>query len=302
MILYIDLFLDRLQYEKRFSKHTVDAYQTDLRQWSEYLEPFALENVADVRHTHIRGWVVRMMEAKTGARSINRKLSCLKSYFKFLLTRGYITLNPMQKVISPKMGKRLPETATEKSMVQLLEEVTFADGYEGVRDKTMIDLFYQTGIRAGELQALKTTDLDLSKNMVKVLGKGNKERLVPFGPGLAAALQNYLDARKTAFPRCAFPDLFLTVKGKPAYRKLIYNVVHEYLSLVSDADRRSPHVLRHSFATHLSDHGADLNAVKELLGHANLAATQIYMHNNIEKLKKVYAQAHPKAKNKDDKA
>ena len=271
-----------------------------MRQWVHFVYQYELGGIDEVRHTHVRGWIVNLMEAKISARSINRKLSCLKTYFKFLLRRGYITQNPMQKIISPKTGKRLPETVSEKSMGLLLEHVEFGTGYSGARDRTIMEVFYQTGIRSGELQSLQLSDVDLQRHQIKVVGKGGKERLVPFGGGLAKLLQSYLMARRDAFSEVPHHDLFLTDHGEPPYRKLMYNIVHKYLSMVTTIEQRSPHVLRHSFATHLSDHGADLNAIKELLGHANLSATQIYTHNNIEKLKRVYAQAHPKAKSSEE--
>ncbi len=201
----------------------------------------------------------------------------------------------MLKVLSPKTGKRLPHVVRVDELNKLFEQLTFPDTYEGYRDRTLLELLYHTGMRRSELINLKIADIDISHHTLKVLGKGNKERLIPFGQGLAKLLLAFIELRQQTFGESMYPHLLLTKQGKPLYPKAVYNIVRKYLTTVSTVEKKSPHVLRHSFATHLSDNGADLNAIKALLGHANLAATQIYTHNSIEKLKKVYESAHPKA-------
>lgn len=297
----ITVFLKYLELEKRFSAHTIKAYQSDLFQFFAYLEEtYSLTSILEVRHFHIRAWVVELMQNKITPRSINRKLSTLKTYFKFLKRRKEIQENPMLKVIAPKVGKRLPVVVKEIELENLFEKINFGEGYAAVRDEMVMEMLYSTGMRRSELINLTPNDLDFFNNQVKVLGKGNKERLIPFARPLADRLKNYLDIRNDEFGLSLTESLFLTEKGKEMYPKLVYNLVKKYLSQITTVEQRSPHVLRHSFATHLSNNGADLNAIKELLGHSSLAATQVYTHNSIEKLKKVYQQAHPKAKKKSE--
>lgn len=293
------VFIKYLQLEKRFSTHTIVAYQNDLEQFFLYLlQTYSLTSISEVRHFHIRSWVVQLMENKITPRSINRKLSTLKTFFKFLKKRKKITENPMLKVISPKTSKRLPVVVKEVEMGDLFEKINFGEGYSAVRGEMIMELLYATGMRRSELIQLTPNNIDFYNRQIKVLGKGNKERLIPFAKPLADRLQNYLEIRKDEFALGENAPLFVTDKGKVMYPKLVYNLVKKYLSQVTTVEQRSPHVLRHSFATHLSNNGADLNAIKELLGHSSLAATQVYTHNSIEKLKKVYQQAHPKAKKK----
>ncbi len=295
-------FIHFLEFEKRFSEHTVKAYKKDLDQFFSFLDKtFGLEAVAEVKHTHVRSWIVELMQQQITPRSINRKLSTLKTYFKYLLKRQHIAKNPMLKVVGPKTGKRLPVFVQQKQMDQLFEQVNFGEEFAGIRDKMILETLYNTGMRRAELIGLRTGDVDFFKNQFKVLGKGNKERLIPFGHNLSRSLNRYVEQRENHFPNQSGGFLFLTDKGKMLYPKMVYNLVKKYLSLITTVEQKSPHVLRHSFATHLSNNGADLNAIKTLLGHANLAATQIYTHNSIEKLKKVYQQAHPKAKTNREK-
>lgn len=297
----ISVFLKYLELEKRFSTHTITAYQSDLLQFFAYLEEiYSLTSILEVRHFHIRAWVVELMQNKITPRSINRKLSTLKTYFKFLKRRKEIKENPMLKVIAPKVGKRLPVVVKEIELENLFEKINFGEGYAAVRDEMVMEMLYNTGMRRSELINLTPNDLDFYNHQVKVLGKGNKERLIPFAHQLADRLKNYLVIRSDEFNLGMNEPLFLTEKGKKMYPKLVYNLVKKYLSQITTVEQRSPHVLRHSFATHLSNNGADLNAIKELLGHSSLAATQVYTHNSIEKLKKVYQQAHPKAKKKSE--
>jgi len=290
-------FFQYLRYEKRYSPHTITAYKSDLGQFTDFLEnTYAIVASAEVTHFHIRSWMVDLLARGNVARSINRKLSRLKTYFKFLRKQGEIKNNPMAKVIAPKMGKRLPVFVNEDSMSLLFERVDFGDGFEGARNRLIMEMLYCTGMRRSELVALKIENVDFSSNQLKVLGKGNKERLIPVARHLVLLIQSYLQMKNAALPESPHKNLFLTNKGQPLYPSFVYNIVKRNLSYVTTLEQRSPHVLRHSFATHLSNSGADLNAIKELLGHSSLAATQVYTHNSIERLRKVYEQAHPKAK------
>ena len=293
-------FFQYLKLEKRFSEHTLSAYQNDLQQFSSFINiTFQITSELEVTHTQIRSWIVDMMQNGITPRSINRKLSTLKSYFKFLRKRGVLEENPMIKVIAPKTGKRLPMFVKESKMELLLDKLDLGEGFKALRAKAIIELLYTTGMRRSELINLKLSDIDRSSSYLKVLGKGNKERLIPFGKKLLTVIDDYLESREQEFPDNIVPEIFITDKGKKLYPKFVYNIVKQNLSQVTTIAQRSPHVLRHSFATHLSNNGADLNAIKELLGHANLSATQVYTHNSIEKLRKVYQQAHPKAKRSD---
>lgn len=293
----INAFLSFLSFEKRASEHTIKAYQKDLEQFSTFVEQhFDSIELENLTHNHIRSWMIALLEAGCTAKTIRRKLSALKSYFQFLLRRGLILENPMTKVIAPKVGKQLPAFIPETQLQVLLEEIDFGPGYSNIRNRFIIELLYGTGIRRAELIALKASNFDLGRKVVKVTGKGNKERLLPLTDTLITSFQEYVNLRNTTFTDNAEPYLLLTDKGKKLYPKLVYNVVKRYLALVTTIEQKGPHTLRHSFATHLTANGADLNAVKELLGHSSLAATQVYTHNSIERLKKVYQQAHPKAK------
>lgn len=246
---------------------------------------------------HIRAWVVDGLEKGWSPRAINRKLSCLKSFFRFLLQRGWVDQNPMRKVTAPKVGKALPVFVREEHLAQLLDETPFGDDFSGVRNRLVLELLYHTGLRRAELIDLSPEAFDFHRMQIRVKGKGGKERIIPMLPELAGRVQAYLRLRRETFDALP-PQLLLTDKGQPMYPKFVYLLVHRHLSTVTTVEKRSPHVLRHSFATHLSNKGADINAVKELLGHSSLAATQIYTHNAIEKLKEVYQQAHPKGKTK----
>lgn len=290
-------FLQYLQYEKRFSEHTLLAYSKDTEQFFTYLKDlYSITSASEVRHFHIRSWVIHLLEQNMTARSIRRKLSTLKTYFRFMRKHGHVQENPMQKVVIPKIGKRLPVYVQESELAQLFETITFTDDFSGQRDQLLLELLYATGMRRSELINLKIEDIDPSRGVLRVLGKGNKERLIPFGERIKQQVRQYINFRNHTFPNTKTTHLLLTDKGTPMYPKLVYNIVNRYLSFVTTVEQRSPHVLRHSFATHLSDRGADLNAIKALLGHSNLAATQVYTHNSIEKLRQVYQQAHPKAK------
>lgn len=288
-------FIDYLQYEKRYSGHTVVAYRNDLRQFFEFLKSqYETDRVVDVAHIHIRSWVVALIEQGLNNNSINRKISCLKAYFKYLKRTGEIAVNPMLKVVAPKSGKRLPVFVEEKNMEALFTPEMFNDDFEGKRDALIIELFYNTGIRLSELINLKMSNVDLAQRQIKVLGKRNKERIIPISPSLQAIIGDYISL-KNEMNFCKQSN-YLIVKsdGVKLYEKLVYRIVNRYLGLVTTLKKKSPHVLRHTFATHMLNKGADLGAIKELLGHSSLAATQLYTHNSIEQLKDVHKKAHPK--------
>ena len=289
-------FIQYISTEKKLSPHTVTAYQNDLTQFYLFLaEKQEVFKAADVLHTHVRAWTVALLKSGISPRSVNRKLSTLKSYFRYLQQRKKLSSNPMSKVIAPKVGKRLPAFVQKDEMNKLLN-LKHGDDFSSLRDMLVLEMFYCTGMRRAELIQLKLSDVDYYNLTVKVLGKRNKERIIPISQVLVSKIEKYTDCRKVTFPEATSDFLFLTNKGNPCYPNMVYILVNKYLASVTSLDKKSPHILRHSFATHLSDNGADLNAIKTLLGHANLAATQIYTHNTVEKLKKVYQQAHPKAK------
>jgi len=287
-------FIAYIQFEKRYSPHTVTAYRNDLDQFFAYLQnQYSIQKIEEVTHLMIRSWLVYLMEDDISARSVNRKLSTLKSFYKFLNREGYLLENPMRKITPPKTGKRLPAFVDQDKMQILLQQHSFEDGYPGMRNKMILEIFYSTGMRLSELVNLRETDIDFYQKTIKVLGKRNKERLIPFSYKLESSLKSYLEEKKKTFGERE--ELFLTDKGKNIYPKMVYLLVTKHLGEVTTLEKKSPHILRHTFATHMLNNGAELNAVKELLGHANLSATQVYTHNTIEKLKKIYKQAHPKA-------
>lgn len=289
-------FIQYIRYEKRFSEHTVQAYSNDLDQLSKYLSAhYEINDPARAEAVHIRSWTVSMMEAGYHANSIRRKISTLKAFYHFLQKRKIIQDNPMRRVIAPKTGKRLPANVQAAEINQLLDHLTFDTDYRGRRERMILELLYGTGIRRSELIGLQLSDIDWARALLRVRGKRGKERHIPISRHLMDLLKAYVKLREQAFGENALPNLLLTDSGKPLYPKLVYNTVRRYLSMITTSEQRGPHALRHSFATHLSENGADLNAIKELLGHSNLAATQIYTHNSIERLKQIYQQAHPKA-------
>lgn len=286
-----DSFLQYLQFEKRLSRHTILAYSGDLEQFYSYIQTtYEIKKLSDINHTVIRSWVVEMMEQKISPRSVNRKITTLKTFYKYLLRQGTVTENPMLKIMSPKTSKRLPVFVEKDNMNTLIDTIAFGDDLEGVRNKLIIELFYATGIRLSELINLKLVNVDLEACQIKVLGKRNKERIIPFNNEIKNSIQDYMDKK----PGLPGEFLFQLKSGKKMYEKFVYRIVNEYLSMITTVDKKSPHVLRHTFATHMLNNGADLNAIKELLGHANLAATQVYTHNTVEKLKNIHKQAHPK--------
>jgi integrase/recombinase XerC len=290
----INSFLQYIRFEKRFSAHTVLAYENDLKQFSAFIKNlYETENADEITHPMVRSWIVDLMDKEISPRSVNRKLTTLKTYYKFLLRQGLIKNNPMLKVQSPKTSKRLPVFVDENKMNMLFTETDFGEGFESKRDRLMLEIFYATGMRLSELIGLTDNSVDTHGNQLKVLGKRNKERIIPFTNKLTTLIKEYMEERKevTLNP----PSFFVTDKGKKLYPKFVYRIVTHRLGSVTTLEKKSPHILRHTFATHMLNNGADINSVKELLGHANLTATQVYTHNTIEKLKQVYKQAHPRA-------
>lgn len=292
----VDQFLRYLTYEKRYSPHTLVAYEDDLDQLFDFIkETFEISEPKEIRHMHLRSWVVSMIDAGISPRSVNRRIACLKSYFKFLQVREYLTKNPASRLKPLKTDKKLPTFVREGEMIKLLDQVEFSDDFEGKRDKLLIELFYSTGIRLAELISLREKDINFYDSSIKVLGKRNKERVIPIPDSIVKYVKEFLSLKKDMWVAKSDDILFTTDKGRPLYPMLVYRVIKKYLGAVTTLSKKSPHVLRHTFATHLLDKGADLNAVKDLLGHTSLAATQVYTHNSLEKLKSAFDQAHPKA-------
>ena len=292
----IQSFLDYLKYEKRYSVHTLTSYQNDLIDFIDFLETqFGGVSLKEVTHTYVRSWLASIKDNGLGSRSINRKISSLNSFFKYHLRTGTIEASPMVKVISPKAGKRLPVFVSEEDTRKLVEAINrSADDWKSLNTKMLITIFYATGMRLSELINLREKQVDFSKSQVKVLGKGNKERIIPVSKEVVKMIKSYQQLKEKDFGKTD-DTLLVTEKGKKMYPRYAWLLVNQVLGQASTLDKKSPHVLRHTFATHLMNNGANLNAVKELLGHSSLASTQIYTHNTIEKLKDVYKKAHPKA-------
>jgi integrase/recombinase XerC len=292
--LFSQSFIDYLKFEKRYSVHTISAYREDLEQFFAFIErTFGETELKEISTAFVRSWLASLKEQKLTSKSINRKISSLKSFFKYLLRTGSLEKSPMAGVISPKSGKRLPVYVEEKDMRLLMEHVEFPKDWQGMTDRLLIRMFYNTGVRLSELVNLKNGQLDLNASTMRVFGKGNKERMIPLSATLIEEIGSY-QKEKQRSGRDLPETLFVNAKGKPLYVKYAYTAVKKWLSLVTTIDKKSPHVLRHSFATHLMNHGADLNSVKELLGHSSLAATQLYTHNSIEKLREVHKKTHPR--------
>jgi integrase/recombinase XerC len=289
-------FVRYLRFEKRYSPHTVASYEHDLLQFGKYLkEQYELNEPQDADHMMIRSWLVQLMEEKISSRSVNRKISSLRTFFNFLLKNKKVSRNPMLKILRPKEASRLPVFIDEPRIEMLFDKADFGDGFTAARDRLIMELFYATGMRLSELCNIREKDIDIYNCTIKVLGKRNKERIIPFTDVLKKLISNYKSERRKALSGITHDYLFVTDDGTKIYHKLVYRIVNKYLGLVSTSEKKSPHVLRHTFATHMLNNGADINSIKEILGHANLAATQVYTHNTIEKLKKVYKQAHPRA-------
>lgn len=295
----VQLFIDYLKFEKRYPDNTVQAYQSDLDEFTEFLitymdmkEPV----LTDVSASMVRSWLVHLKEEKkNAARSINRKVSTLKSFFKYHLRRGHLVKTPMSSVTAPKIGKRVPQYVDQQDMTTLLDAVAFPDTWKGHTEKLLLTVFYNTGMRLSELVNLKESQVNAGGHSLKVLGKGNKERIIPVSPELITSLQHYMSRKRSELENPDTTYLLVSEKGKQLVTRSVYQSVNTWLKTVTTIEKKSPHVLRHTFATHLMNNGADINAVKELLGHSSLAATQVYTHNTIEKLKDIHKKAHPKA-------
>jgi len=296
-MMVLQSFISYLSLEKNYSLHTVHAYSRDIEAFILFCsDEYELKNIDDVEYPLIRSWIVSLVDSDVSNRSINRKIASLKSYYKFLQGTGKIELNPLTKHRALKTSKKIEVPFSEEEMQKVLSQIQFTNDFEGVRDKLIIELLYTTGIRRAELIGLKMGDVNMSTNLLKVLGKRNKERIVPLLPTTCNLFVAYFEHRKTLEAIIDEAHVFLLKSGYKLYETLVYRVINKYFSDVSTKVKRSPHILRHTFATHLLNKGADLNSVKELLGHSSLASTQVYTHNSIAELKKVHAKAHPRAK------
>jgi len=289
-------FLQYLKIEKRYSLHTVRSYLNDLDQFYLFLSSIGQpEDPLAVTSNDIRAWIVSMLDNNYSTVSVHRKISCLRVFYRYLRKEGQLKIDPLEKVVLPKRKKTLPVFVEEESMSKLLDRYDFAEGFSGLRDRTIIELLYLTGIRRAELIGIRDNDIDLQEGSLKVTGKRNKQRIIPLVKPFIGRLEEYLKVRNEKYEAANNGWFFITDKGNKLYDKYVYNIVNSYLAMVTTIEKKSPHILRHTFATHMLNHGADLNSIKELLGHANLSATQVYTHNTFEKLKKVYKQAHPRA-------
>ena len=288
--MYLKEFIHYIQSEKRYSDHTITSYKVDLNQFFNFLiEEYNIDHPQNVNFKIVRNWISYLLELGLKARSVNRKISTLKSYFRFLVISNYSDSNPTLKITSPKTSKRLPVFIEKDKINSLLDANFFDDNFMGNRDKLILELFYFTGIRLSELLNISISDIDFNNSQIKVLGKRNKERLIPLTYSLISDLKVFVNKFNVS------DYLFVDENKKKLYSKKVYRIVNKYISKVSSLKKKSPHILRHSFATHMLNNGADINAIKEILGHSNLSATQVYTHNSIKKLKNVHKQAHPKA-------
>lgn len=291
----IESFLNYLKFEKRYSDHTLTSYSNDLNQAESFLQEHFSSSLLQASHQSLRAWLIYLVEQGLESKTVNRKIASIKSYYKFLLLREVIPKNPSDRLKALKTPKKLPSFVRESEMVELLDQISFPEDFIGCRDKLILNFLYGTGVRLSELINLAPEDINFYQSHVKVLGKRNKERLIPLPLSLLEEIKKYNQLKDGFFSGKVANFLLVTEEGEKTYPMLIYRVVKSYLNMVTTSEKKSPHVLRHSFATHLLNKGADLNAVKDLLGHANLAATQVYTHNTLEKLKNIYKQAHPKA-------
>ncbi|MFD2034926.1 tyrosine-type recombinase/integrase [Belliella marina] len=293
----IESFINFLEYEKRASRHTVIAYEKDLEQFQEFCSiSFEKDDITFAEHAELRAWIIDLVEQNLSATSINRKIATLRSFYKFLLRSGEIKKDPTYKLKALKTPKRLPEFVQEESIDKIMEAAIYEQDFDGQRDRMVMEFLYLTGVRLSELLELRWKDLNLHEDYVKVVGKRKKERIIPITTNLKKNIISYKKVFEETFHFLNESDYFIVTNTRdPAYPMKIYRIVRHYLDLFAQTSKRSPHILRHTFATHLLNKGADLNAVKDLLGHANLAATQVYTHNSMEKLKAVFEQAHPKA-------
>lgn len=291
----ISSFQDFIKFEKRYSTHTIRAYRDDLEHFSQFLKSqFEVDRVDQINASMIRTWMAAFATQQVLPRSINRKVSTLKSFFKYCLIKQWLEVSPAKTIQVLKTKKRLPTYVEEDQMENLLRNDFFPDDFDGRMDYLVMVVLYQTGMRVSELVNLKDTQIDLSRSQIKVLGKGNKERVIPIGNGLSAIIKHYIEERNAINIDGSSKLLLMNSKHKHPTARQLYSIVKKYLSFITTADKKSPHVLRHSFATHLTSNGAELNAVKELLGHSSLAATQVYTHNSIDRLRDIHKKSHPK--------
>ncbi len=291
-----ETFLKYLQFEKRYSVHTIKSYRNDLSQFSAFLlSDFEVHSLQEANHAMVRSWMVSLVDQGLDSRSVNRKTACLRSFYKFLLKQEVISVDPMRKVMALKTSKKLPQFLNENTINHLLDNAVFEDTFTGWRDKLILELLYSTGTRLSEIINLKENNINLVNNTIKVIGKRNKERIIPLSKSMMAVIDGYKNSKKRSISKNDDEFLIVTETGDQCYPMLIYRTVKKYLNLFTTIEKRSPHVLRHTFATHLLNKGAELNAVKDLLGHSSLAATQVYTHNSMDKLKATFDQAHPKA-------
>ena len=289
----LNKFIDYLRNEKNFSSHTITSYRNDMEQFSGYLvQVYQSNKPEEATAPIIRSWMAELMQNNNSARTVIRKASALRTFYRYLLREGIVTANPMAKVYTPKTPSRLPVFVAKKDMEKLFRSISFGPDFNGIRDRLILELFYSTGIRLSELIALKTADVNLGNLTIKVFGKRSKERIIP----ITSMLKNYLETYSVEKNKNGIKnEFFFTAEtGNQLYTKQVYRIVNKYLGMVTTMKKKSPHVLRHTFATHILDNGADINAIKEILGHSNLSATQVYTHNSLEKIKRVYKQAHPR--------
>jgi integrase/recombinase XerC len=289
-------FLQYLQIEKRYSPLTVRSYLNDLDQFEKYLIAQELPGTPETITSHdIRSWIVSLLENGYTSVSVHRKVSSLRVFYRYLRKEGFTKADPLEKVVLPKMKKKLPVFVEEDSLNRLLDDHEFGGDFKGKRNRMIVEMLYLTGMRRAELTGLRDIDVDIEGATVKVTGKRNKQRIIPLLKPFTKEIEGYLKTRNETFPDIEKKWFFVSNKGNKLYDKYVYNIVRTYLTMVTTIDKRSPHVLRHTFATHMLNHGADLNSIKEFLGHASLSATQIYTHNSFEKLRRIYKQAHPRA-------
>jgi integrase/recombinase XerC len=292
----IQSFIDHLRFEKRYSAHTIGSYRDDLKGFSTFIrKEFGGMAVKEVSPAIIRSWLAALKDGGLSSRSINRKISALKSWYRHLIRVGEVEQSPMGAILSPKAGKRLPVYVEQTDIATLFDGVRLPEGWEGETVRLLLMILYYTGVRRSEVIGLRESQVDFGNWVIRVLGKGNKERAIPVNKNLIEAISEYRDRKRKELEASDKEYLLVNRKGRKLYPKYVHRAVHDYLAQITTIDQKSPHVLRHTFATHLMNAGAELNSVKELLGHASLAATQVYTHNSIEKLKEIYNRAHPKA-------
>ena len=294
----IQPFIDYLKFEKRYSAHTIRAYQDDLVQFTDFIAlQFGVKTLAEVSSSFVRSWLASLKDQRLSSRSVNRKISSLKSFYKFQLRNGVVEFSPMDPITSPRTSKRLPVYVEQKDTVILFEDIEFPGDWNGLTDRLLLTIFYNTGMRLSELVNLRERQVDAASRTIRVLGKGNKERIIPVSAGLIAEVQDYCRRKQQELERPDTDSLLVGEKGKKLYGKYVYRVVKKYLGQVTTIDKKSPHVLRHTFATHLTNSGADLNSVKELLGHASISTTEVYTHVAASRLRETHRRFHPRARN-----